>query len=152
MQHGSKRIKCQVDGLPALAPVAWRDGFSGDKMQGLSQAIFVVLKGVSIGFGTLVLVGVLSFFSYVKFIRSSPKHAWLWATIVSLIFLGGMLYFGSGKELMAFSSSADDSGSIAHGADESDLWFGFAANAIGGLIGIFAGIKLRIRYWPANPK
>lgn len=121
-------------------------------MHGLSQAIFVVLKGASIGFGTLVLVGVLSFFSYVQFIRSGPKYAWLWATIVALVFLGGMLYFGSGKELMALSSNADGSGSIAHGADESDLWFGFAANAIGGLIGIFAGIKLRIRYWPANPK
>ncbi len=121
-------------------------------MHGLSQAIFVVLKGASIGFGTLVLIGVVSFFSYVMFIRISPKYAWLWATIVSLIFLGGMLYFGSGKELMALSSSADGSGSIAYGADESDLWFGFTANAMGGLIGVFAGIKLWIIYGPARQK
>ncbi len=121
-------------------------------MHGLSQAIFIILKGASIGFGTLVLVGVLSFFSYVKFIRSSPEYAWLWATFVSLIFLGGMLYFGGGKELMALSSGAGGSGSIAFSADESDLWFGFAANAVGGLIGILVGIQLRIIYGPARQK
>jgi hypothetical protein len=120
-------------------------------MHGFSQAIFVVLKGASIGLGTLVLVGVLSFLSYVQFVRRSPRYAWIWATMVALIFLGGMLYFGGGKALLALYSGGDSPGSMSP-ADESELWFGFAANVIGGLLGIFAGIKLRILYGSEKQK
>lgn len=117
-------------------------------MQGLSQAIFVILKGMSMGFVSLVLVGVASFFSYVLFSRRSPGYAWLWTTLVSLVVLGGILYFAGGKELMGLPATVD--GQVAEGVDDPDLMLGFAANAISGLVGIFAGIKLRRHYWPTN--
>ncbi len=117
-------------------------------MQGLSQAIFFVLKGAAVGFGTLVLTGVSSYFAYVLFSRRAPKSAWLWASVVSLVFLAVILYFGSGRVLLGHAEGALGAGPLA--PTESDQWFSLFANAIGGLLGIVGGIKLRTTYWPAS--
>lgn len=117
-------------------------------MHGFSQMVFVILNGVAMGFSPLVLIGAASFFSYVLFLRRSSRYAWLWATIISLIILAGMLYFSVGKALLEPHANVDGFKAIAPVVKESDLWFGFVAKAIGGLLGIFAGIKFRTHYWP----
>lgn len=118
-------------------------------MQGLSQAIFFVLKGVYVGFGTLVLVGAMSYFAYVQLSRRSPKSAVLWTSVVSLLLLAVVLYLGSGRVLLGHAAGALGAGTLA--PTEADQWFSLVANALGGLLGIAGGIKLRTTYWPANP-
>jgi len=117
-------------------------------MTPLSQTIFVVLKGASYGFPTLVVAGFAAFFAYALFSRGRFKYTALWGGMAAMLFLGGMLYFDDGQVLIQLSSHAANTGPAAPGMDESDIWFDFIAKAISGVIGIFAGLKFRMRFWP----
>lgn len=119
-------------------------------MHTLSQFIFVVLKGAAFGFADLVMAGVIAFSACVLFSRLGFRYTGFWAGAIAILFLGGMLYFDDGQVLMQLSAHTGNPDALAQGVDEADVWFNFTAKAISGVIGIFAGLGFRMRYWPAQ--
>jgi len=118
-------------------------------MHTLSQFIFVVLKGAAFGLTDLVMAGLIAFFACMLFARLGFRSIF-WAGAIGMLFLGGMLYFDDGQVLMQLSAHGGSPDALPQGIDEADLWFDFTAKAISGVIGIFAGLGFRARYWPAQ--